>query len=104
MFIIDECALQVAVVFPQRNRINQHQVGKIAVLQSTDVEPEEVGRIPSHSSHGAGDQFTSGYSKAVKAVASETEVYVKVTDAAIASITAGEVVIGLRIIDLAKFA
>jgi len=51
-----------------------------------------------------GDQFTSGYSKAVKAVASQTDVYIKVTDANIASIIAGEIVIGLRIIDLAKFA
>jgi hypothetical protein len=51
-----------------------------------------------------GDQFTSGYSKAVKAVASETDVYIKVTDAAIASLTAGEIVVGLRILDLAKFA
>ena len=51
-----------------------------------------------------GDQFTSGYSKAVKAVASETDVYIKVTDAAIASLTAGEIVVGLRILDLNKFA
>jgi len=51
-----------------------------------------------------GDQFTSGYSKAVKAVASETEVYIKVTDSAVASLTAGEIVVGLRILDLAKFA
>lgn len=51
-----------------------------------------------------GDQFTSGYSKAVTAVASETDVYIKVTDAAVASITAGEIVIGLRVLDLNKFA
>ena len=51
-----------------------------------------------------GDQFTSGYTKAVKAVTSATEVYIKVTDAAVASLTAGKIVIGLRIIDLAKFA
>ena len=51
-----------------------------------------------------GDQFTSGYSKAVKAVASETDVYIKVTDSAVASITAGEIVIGLRVLDLYRFA
>jgi hypothetical protein len=51
-----------------------------------------------------GDQFTSGGSKAVKAVSSETDVLVKVTDSAIASLTAGEIVIALRIIELAKFA
>jgi len=57
-----------------------------------------------------GDQFTAGtatsttgLSQAVKAGASAADVYLKVTDAAIASITAGEFVIGLRIVDLAKF-
>lgn len=58
-----------------------------------------------------GDQFTagtatstSGLSQAVKQSSSATDVYIKVTDAAIASLTAGKIVIGLRIIDLAKFA
>lgn len=51
-----------------------------------------------------GDQFTSGYTKAVKAVTTATNVVVKVTDSAVASLTAGKIVIGLRIIDLAKFA
>jgi hypothetical protein len=50
-----------------------------------------------------GDQFTSGYSKAVKAVTSETDVLVKVTDSAVASLTAGEIVIALRVLDLNKF-
>jgi len=57
-----------------------------------------------------GDQYTagtatntSGLSQAVKQGASAQDVYIKVTDSAIASITAGEFVIGLRIIDLAKF-
>ena len=57
-----------------------------------------------------GDQFqagtvttTTGLTQAVKASASAQDVYIKVTDSAIASITAGEFVIGLRIIDLAKF-
>ena len=43
-------------------------------------------------------------SQAVKPVTADTDVYIKVTDSAIASLTAGEIVIGLRIIDLAKFA
>jgi hypothetical protein len=58
-----------------------------------------------------GDQFTAGttvsstgLSQAVKPVTSATDVYIKVTDSAIASLTAGKIVIGLRIIDLAKFA
>lgn len=50
-----------------------------------------------------GDQFTSGYSKAVKAVTAETDVYIKVTDSAVASLTAGEIVIGIRVLDLNKF-
>ena len=50
-----------------------------------------------------GDQFTSGYSKAVKAVTSETDVLVKVTDSAVASLTAGEIIIAIRVIDLSKF-
>ena len=57
-----------------------------------------------------GDQYTagtatssSGLTQAVKQSSSATDIYIKVTDSAIASITAGEFVIGLRIIDLAKF-
>lgn len=57
-----------------------------------------------------GDQFTlgtatntTGLVQAVKPVTAATDVLLKVTDSAIASITAGEFVIGLRIIDLAKF-
>ena len=57
-----------------------------------------------------GDQYTagtatssSGLSQAVKQGAALQEVYIKVTDAAIASLTAGEIVVGLRIIDLGKF-
>jgi hypothetical protein len=37
------------------------------------------------------------------AASAATPVYVKVTDAAVASITAGEVLIGLQILDLAQF-
>jgi len=58
-----------------------------------------------------GDQYqagtvttTSGLTQAVKQSASAADVYIKVTDSAIASLTAGEIVIGLRIVDLAKFA
>ena len=57
-----------------------------------------------------GDQYTagtatstSGLTQAVKQSASAADIYIKVTDAAIASLTAGEIVIGLRIVDLAKF-
>ena len=57
-----------------------------------------------------GDQYTagtatntSGLTQAVKQSASAADIYIKVTDSAVASLTAGEIVIGLRIIDLAKF-
>jgi hypothetical protein len=51
-----------------------------------------------------GDAFTTNYTQAVKAVASATSVLLEVTDAAIASATAGKLVIGLRILDLKRFA
>lgn len=51
----------------------------------------------------AGTTTFLGGALPVKAVAADTPVYIKVTDAAIASITAGEIIIGLRIIDLLKF-
>jgi hypothetical protein len=58
-----------------------------------------------------GDQYTagttvstSGLSQAVKFVTADTDVYIKVTDSAIASLTAGQIVVALRILDLAKFA
>ena len=57
-----------------------------------------------------GDQYqlgtattTTGLSQAAKAGSAVQDVYLKLTDSAISSITAGEFVIGLRIIDLAKF-
>ena len=54
--------------------------------------------------YNTGDQFTGGQSQPVKAVAADTSVVIEVTDAAIASATAGEIVIGLRILDLGQFA
>ena len=51
-----------------------------------------------------GDLFTTGYVEAVGASAADADVVVEVTDAAIASATAGEIVIGLRIVDLGRFA
>lgn len=51
----------------------------------------------------AGTTTFLGGALPVKPVATATPIYIKVTDAAIASITAGEIVIGLRILDLLKF-
>jgi len=50
-----------------------------------------------------GDQFTSGYTKPVTAVTSATTVYLKLTDAAVASLTAGKWIVGLRILNLAQY-
>lgn len=52
----------------------------------------------------AGNTTIAGGSLPVKLVAADTDVILEVTDAAIASATAGELVVGLRIIDLGRFA
>ena len=51
-----------------------------------------------------GDQFTGGQSQPVGAASADTSVLLEVTDAAIASATAGKIVVGLRIIELGQFA
>ena len=53
---------------------------------------------------GAGTTTIKGGSLPVKLVASDTPVILEVTDANIAYATAGEIVIGLRILDLGQFA
>ena len=72
-------------------------------INALDVDAATVG-LPTVNT---GDQFTAGtatsttgLSQAVKIVSAATPVYIKVTDAAVASITAGEIVIGLRVLDL----
>ena len=74
-------------------------------INALDVDAMTVPAFNTGDQYTAGTTVsTTGLSQAVKPVASETEVYIKVTDSAIASLTAGEIVIGLRISDLAKFA
>ena len=51
-----------------------------------------------------GDAFTGGQSQAAGGTNTAASIYLEVTDAAIASATAGEIVIGLRIVDLGQFA
>ena len=51
-----------------------------------------------------GDAFTGNQSQAVGGTNTAASVILEVTDAAIASATAGEIVIGLRIVDLGQFA
>ncbi len=52
----------------------------------------------------AGNSTFLGGIQAVKPVAAVTPIYVKVTDAAIASITAGKIVIVLQVLNPLKFA
>ena len=51
-----------------------------------------------------GDAFTDGQSQPVGGTNTAASIILEVTDAAIASATAGEIVIGLRIVDLGQFA
>jgi len=51
-----------------------------------------------------GDAFTDNQSQPVVGTNTATSIILEVTDAAIASATAGEIVIGLRIVDLGQFA
>ena len=51
-----------------------------------------------------GDAFTGNQSQPVGGTSTAASVILEVTDAAIASATAGEIVIGLRIVDLGQFA
>ena len=53
--------------------------------------------------YNTGTLFTSGYSAAVSRVATATPIILTVTDANLATITGGEIVIGLRILDLGRF-
>ena len=53
--------------------------------------------------YNTGSLFTTGFSAAVSRVATATPIILTLTDATIASITAGEIVIGLRILDLGRF-
>jgi hypothetical protein len=52
----------------------------------------------------AGTTTIAGGALPVKLVQTDTDIVVEVTDASIASATAGEIVIGLRIVDLGRFA
>lgn len=52
----------------------------------------------------AGTTTIKGGALPVKPVAADTTVYLKVTDAALASLTAGKWVIGMRVLNLGQFA
>lgn len=50
-----------------------------------------------------GDAFTTGYSQAVSPVATDTDILLEVNGTT-ANLTAGKIVIGIRILDLGRFA
>jgi hypothetical protein len=77
-------------------------------INALDVDGMTVG-LPTYNTgdlmlQGATTTTTLGGVTPVKPVSAATPIYIKVTDAAIASITAGEILIGMRILDLGKFA
>lgn len=76
-------------------------------IDALDVDAMTVN-LPTYNTgdlfvQAAGTTTILGGAKPIKPVSAATPVYLKVTDAALASLTAGEVVIGLRILDLAAF-
>jgi hypothetical protein len=76
-------------------------------IDALDVDAMTVG-LPTFNTgesfvQAAGTTTIAGGLLPVAAASSATPVYVKVTDSAVASITAGEVLIGLEILDLTQF-
>jgi hypothetical protein len=77
-------------------------------INALDVDAMTTG-LPTFNTgtsfvQSAGNTTIKGGVLPVGAASAATPVYIKVTDAAVASITAGEIMIGLRILDLTKFA
>ena len=77
-------------------------------INALDVDAMTTG-LPTFNTgtsfvQAAGNTTIKGGVLPVGAASAATPVYIKVTDAAVASITAGEIMIGFRILDLTKFA
>lgn len=77
-------------------------------ISGLDVDAMTVG-LPTYNTgtqfvQAAGNTTIAGGLLPVKPVSADTAVYVKVTDSAVASITAGEILIGIAILDLGRFA
>ena len=74
-------------------------------IDALDVDAMTVPVFNTGDLYDAGTATsTGGLTQAVKAVAADTDIVVEVTDAAIASATAGAIVIGIRVVDLGRFA
>ena len=76
-------------------------------ISTLDVDASTTG-LPTFNTgtafvQGAGTTTIKGGVLPVGAASAETKVYIKVTDAAVASITAGEILVGLAIIDLTQY-
>lgn len=76
-------------------------------INNLDVDGMTVG-LPTFNTgdvfvQAAGTTTIAGGVLPVGAASASTPVYIKVTDAAIASITAGEILIGLEILDLTQY-
>jgi hypothetical protein len=76
-------------------------------INALDVDGMTVG-LPTFNTgdvfvQAAGTTTIAGGVLPVGAASASTPVYIKVTDAAIASITAGEILIGLEILDLTQY-
>lgn len=79
-----------------------------AFINQWDVDAATVGlpvfNTGSDFVQTAGTTTIKGGALPVKAVSAATGVLLKVTDAALASITAGQIIVGLRVINLGRFA
>ena len=76
-------------------------------INALDVDGMTVG-LPTFNTgdlfvQSAGTTTIAGGVLPIAAASASTPVYIKVTDAAVASITAGEVLIGLEILDLTQY-
>lgn len=76
-------------------------------IDALDVDAMTVG-LPVYNTgdlfvQGAGTTTIAGGLLPVKAVSAATPIVLEVTDAAIGSITAGEILIGIQILDLTQF-
>lgn len=76
-------------------------------ISALDVDASTTG-LPTFNTgtsfvQTAGNTTIKGGLLPVSAASASTPVYIKVTDAAVASITAGEILIGLEILDLTQY-
>jgi len=78
-----------------------------AFIAAFDVDAATVN-LPTFNTgsdfvQGTASTTIKGGSLPVKLVSADTAVVIKVTDAALASITAGEIIVGFRVINLGRF-